>query len=65
MLPEISDTELRLFDALGRLVSNFPKEKNNAGFHRIPLNINSLSQGVYFLQIKINDEVFTQKIFKH
>ena len=60
-LTEISDIEIQLFDAMGRM-SDFPKEKKNVGNQLIQLDVKDLPRGFYFLQIKVNEEFFTEKI---
>jgi len=65
VLPEIAEIEVSLFDPLGRLVWDFPKERKNGGIHSISLETNWLEDGFYFLRTKVNDKIFTQKIFKH
>ena len=61
ILSEISEIEIRLFDTMGRLI-DFRRERKNAGNQPILLKTNNLARGAYFLQIKINDEYFTQKV---
>ena len=65
ILHEISDVEVQLFDSLGRLIGEAPKEKRGGGRQFISLTTNDLASGFYLLQIKINDEYFTRKVMRH
>jgi len=49
--------EINLVDVSGKLVSNY---SNNGG----ELNISELPSGVYFLQVRVNDIVITNKVIK-
>ncbi len=49
---------IKIIDALG-------KEVNDYIFDNKILNVNTLSNGIYFIQIEFNDMLFSQKFFKN
>jgi PKD repeat protein len=57
-----SDIAINLFDMLGNKVSEMLNSNQSAGQHAIEWNANTLTNGIYFLQIRANDKVITQKI---
>ena len=63
-LDKISEVNIRLFDSLGKLINSYPIGKRNGGTQSIPLIINDLPQGIYFLSLQTEDEQATIKIIK-
>ena len=61
-LSENSDTELRVFDLLGREVYQFRQENEAPGEHEIEVSANSLISGVYLYSLKINNSVYKGKM---
>lgn len=57
-----SDIAINLFDLLGNKVSEMLNSNQSAGQHTIEWNANSLTNGIYFLQIRSKDKLITQKI---
>jgi hypothetical protein len=51
-LPENSFVKLRIFDMLGREVSNLISQDLKAGQYEVPLNGENLSSGIYFYKIE-------------
>ncbi|MEO0181771.1 MAG: T9SS type A sorting domain-containing protein [candidate division WOR-3 bacterium] len=56
-----SNVSLSLYDAGGRLAIRKDLGRLNPGSHAIPLGHN-LAQGVYFLQVNINEKRFLEKV---
>jgi Secretion system C-terminal sorting domain len=52
---------MQLVDASGKRILQIPAQKRN-GISRIPINISGVPAGVYFLQIKINEQTVVEKV---
>lgn len=57
-----TDVAINLFDMLGNKVNEIVNNYQSSGEHQIQWTSNELSNGIYFLQIRVNDKVTTQKI---
>ncbi len=57
---EIRSAEIKLINVLGEIILS--KQIENT--ENAKLNVSQLSNGIYFLQVKTNNKVFTQKIVK-
>jgi hypothetical protein len=53
--------KLNIFDVNGRLVDEIPKKSFVAGVHKIYWNPSSISSGVYYIVLNINQNIFTRK----
>jgi len=60
-LPEKQDIELRLYDMLGRQVRTVVSGEQK-GRHKQRLDVRGLPNGVYFLRLRANGQVRTQKV---
>ncbi len=61
-IPERSDVELKVFDALGMLVETLVKREQEAGVYQVEFNPINLASGIYFYQIKTSSFVETKKL---
>lgn len=61
-VPIESPIELRVYDVLGREVAELANRRFDAGFHRIKWDAGGLSSGSYFVRLKTNKGVFTNKM---
>ncbi|HYV90967.1 MAG TPA: T9SS type A sorting domain-containing protein [Chitinophagales bacterium] len=61
-LGENAFATIELFDLTGRKFKTLLDENVAAGDHKLYLNGDQLSSGLYFLQLKMNGEVVTKKI---
>ena len=61
-LSERSHVQLRVYDALGRLLSTLVDGNESVGSHDVAFNAAGLSSGVYFYQIRIGDNISTKKM---
>ncbi|MAO64511.1 MAG: hypothetical protein CL666_05890 [Balneola sp.] len=61
-VPVEGPIELRVYDVLGRQVAELVNERYQAGFHEVKWNANGLSSGSYFLRLKTQNGIFTQKM---
>ena len=61
-LPRESRVELRVYDAVGRLVSTLRDEIMPAGYYTIPFNGASLASGVYFYRLVTDRKTVTRKM---
>ncbi len=52
---------IQMIDANGKRILQIPAQKRN-GINRIPINLSGLAAGIYFLQIKINEQTVVEKI---
>lgn len=56
-LDQTSDVSFAVFNILGEKVNSISTEKQTAGIHETQINIETLSDGVYFLQLKVGDKI--------
>jgi hypothetical protein len=61
-LAQDSRVQIQLVDVTGRNLQTILNGNLVAGDHELPLNRVQLSAGIYFLQLKMNEEVITKKI---
>jgi spore germination protein YaaH len=54
--------ELILFDPLGQEIKKLLLEERTAGLHKLELELDNLTSGVYYYQLRINDFVETKKM---
>lgn len=58
-----ANVSLKLYNAIGELVVNINKYKQNAGTYTLPLNTQSLTNGVYMLQLADdNNNLHSQRL---
>ena len=57
-----TDVSLKIFSANGQMVYSNDNEYKVAGTYSIGLNASLLSRGVYFISLKTNNQVVTQKL---
>lgn len=55
---------INVFNAQGRSVATINKGIMEAGSHTIPLNLNNLTKGVYFVKLTVGDKVYNQTVTK-
>lgn len=55
-LEKAGDVKFVVFNILGEKVKTIPTEKQTAGKHETPINMESLSNGVYFVQLVVDDK---------
>ncbi len=58
---QISDVSFTVYNMLGETVKTVTVEKQTAGKHEISINFESLSDGVYFMQIKVGNNTEIRK----
>lgn len=56
----VANTQIALFDTLGKEIMTFQTDQKNT-----QLNMENLSQGIYYLKVTQNNNVFTKKIVKN
>jgi len=61
-LPDESDVTLDLYDVLGRRVETVVDASQKAGRKQIELPISSLSAGVHFVRLRVDQTVQTRKL---
>lgn len=57
-----TDVSLKIFSANGQMVYSNGNEYKAAGNYSIGLNASLLSRGIYFISLKTNNQVLTQKL---
>jgi len=60
----IADEEeitIRVYDMRGRIVENFNQINNQEGWHKVVLNADHMSSGIYFYRLINKDNIFSQK----
>ena len=63
-LVESDDVTVSVSNIMGQEVIALSNQMNRVGVHSIELNINDLKPGIYFVNIKSNDEIVSQKFIK-
>lgn len=61
-LPQRSNVLIKVYDLLGRLVTELINKEEEAGNHSLTFNGNSLPGGVYFYRINVNNFTSTKKM---
>ncbi|MCD6594414.1 T9SS type A sorting domain-containing protein [bacterium] len=66
-IPQKSDVRLSIYDVMGREICNLINCEMNAGFYRASWNGkdshgSSMSSGIYFVKLKVGDEMRTMKM---
>ena len=61
-LSQVSNVELKVFDTLGREVTTLVNNKVNAGYHEYTFDASGLSSGVYFYELRTNENRFIKKM---
>ncbi|MBL1215214.1 MAG: T9SS type A sorting domain-containing protein [Ignavibacteriae bacterium] len=61
-IPKRSKVSLKLFDILGRVVSELKNEIQNEGTYKVEFNASHLASGVYFYQLKAEDFISVKKM---
>lgn len=61
-LEQEANVNVRVYNVIGSLALDLPTEKLNAGEQNIDINTRSLEEGIYFVNVKINNETITKKI---
>lgn len=54
--------DIQIYNALGQEVKSLPLQNLGVGNHQYPMDLNSLSQGIYFIQIQSQHQTLTKKI---
>jgi flagellar hook assembly protein FlgD len=57
-----SDVKINVYDVTGKKVETVKDEMMTAGQHEIVWAPENLSEGVYFVQMEIEGQVYTKKI---
>lgn len=61
-LLEAADVKVSVYNVIGSLAMELPIERLNIGEQNIEINTNTLEEGIYFVNVKINNELITKKI---
>ena len=61
-LPEKSIVTLKVYDILGKEIVELVNETREAGNHEVIFNVNNLSSGIYYYQIKAGDFIQSKKM---
>lgn len=56
--------QIMVLDVLGKVVINIPRQEHKSGFNKIYLDLAGLNSGMYFCQIKTNENSQTVKLIK-
>lgn len=59
---ERNQASVKIYNSIGKLVSQSSNDLPNAGAHRINLNLEKFSKGIYFVNVNINGRTATQKL---
>jgi len=61
-LTENENVELIIYNVVGEVIFTVQHEEMNAGVHNIKVNANDFTPGIYFVNLKIGDRLYTKKI---
>jgi hypothetical protein len=61
-LSQKSQVSLKVFNALGQLVTTLVNGEQEAGYHEVKFNGSNLASGVYFYRIQAGDFVATKRL---
>ncbi len=61
-VPSAADGRLDLFDASGRLVKNLYAGRLSAGTNLLPVSLENISTGTYFVKVKAGSETVVKKL---
>ena len=61
-LSSSSNVMINVYDMIGNKVSSIANEKEVAGQHAITWNAKSIPQGIYLMQIIVDNKILNQKI---
>jgi hypothetical protein len=61
-LKERSNVTLKIYDVLGNEVACLVNETMEKGEYLIPLNINRMANGVYFIKLELNSDIISKMI---
>ncbi|MCD4770028.1 MAG: T9SS type A sorting domain-containing protein, partial [Bacteroidales bacterium] len=60
-LEENSETEIKIFNIKGELISSIKEDFLNIGENKISWRTDNISSGVYFVQLKVNNKILETK----
>jgi hypothetical protein len=60
--PGKSEITMKLYDVVGRTIALLYKGRVKPGINEITHSCNDLPSGVYFVQLKSNDDIITEKV---
>lgn len=58
-LPATAEVSLRLFDATGKVVKILLEETLESGIHEVKMDVRSLTDGMYFYQLRVGGDIHT------
>jgi hypothetical protein len=61
-LPRAADVRVALYDIAGKIVRILEEGRMEAGEHRVTLNANGLSSGIYFARLQSGNQSKTAKL---
>ena len=62
---ESQNVQVTVFDVIGKTVINIPKQELQSGSMKINLDLTELNNGLYFCQIRTNENLQTVKLIKN
>ncbi len=57
-----SETSIRMYDIMGKLIANYPSEFKSAGEHNLEIPISNLSKGIYLVEVLIDEIKLVRKV---
>jgi hypothetical protein len=61
---EIAEVNIQIFDVMGRFVKSVSKEVLNSGAHKVQIDGEGLSKGIYFIEVIIGEDSYKKMIVK-
>ena len=63
-LDESAEVEIKIFDVMGRFVKAISKQNLDFGSHKLQIDGEDLSKGVYFIEVNIGEDSYKKMIIK-
>ena len=63
-LEESAEVEMQIFDVMGHFVKTISKQNLNSGTHKLQIDGEDLTKGVYFIEVIIGEDSYKKMIIK-
>ena len=64
-LDNITDVNLSVYNVIGKVVYNIQNKGMGSGNHNLIIDTQEFAQGIYFVNLKVGDKLYTKKISSH
>jgi hypothetical protein len=64
-LSETESIDMTVYNVVGEIVYSSQQKEMGTGYHKLLINTEEFTSGVYFVNLKVGDKIFTKKIFTY